>query len=98
MKDTARLAPRNAVEAIKKEFVTFFTDSRPKFPTELLLSLFCMSSSICWMGSHQLGQQFVRQARAVLRRLGEWTLEPETQELLDFFNGCLVYEEMLRAL
>ncbi len=97
MKDTARLAPHNAVEAIQKEFVTFFTDSRPKFPTELLLSLFCMSSSMCWMESHQLGQQFVRQARAVLRRLDEWTLEPETQELLDFFNGCLVYEEMLRS-
>lgn len=97
MKDTARHAPRNAVEAIKKELVSFFTGSRPRFPTELLLSLFCMSSSMCWMESHQLGQQFVRQARAVLRKLDGWDLDPETKELLDFFNGCLVYEEMLRS-
>ncbi|KAK3905952.1 fungal-specific transcription factor domain-containing protein [Staphylotrichum tortipilum] len=97
IKDTARQAPRDAVEAIKKEFVAFFTGSRPKFPTELLLSLFCMSSSMCWMESRQLGQQFVWQARAVLKKLEGWNLDSETQELLDFFNGCLVYEEMLRS-
>jgi hypothetical protein len=97
IKDTARQAPRDAIEAIEKEFVDFFTGSRPKFPTELLLSLFCMSSSMCWMESRQLGQQFVRQARAVLKKLEGWTLDSKTQELLDFFNGCLVYEEMLRS-
>ena len=97
MRDTARLAPRNATEAITKELMTFFTGSRPEFPTELLLSLFCMSSSMCWMESHHLGQQFVRQARAVLRKLDGWTLDAEQRELLDFFNGCLVYEEMLRS-
>ncbi|KAK3900119.1 fungal-specific transcription factor domain-containing protein [Staphylotrichum tortipilum] len=97
IKDTARQAPRDATEAIKKEFFAVFTHSRPKFPTEMLLSLFCMSSSMCWIESHQLGQQFVRQARAVLKKLEGWNLDSETQELLDFFNGCLVYEEMLRS-
>ncbi len=97
IKDTARQAPRAAIEAIEKELVVFFTSSRPKFPTELLLSLFCMSSSMCWMESRQLGQQFVRRARAVLKKLEGWALDRETQELLDFFKGCLVYEEMLRS-
>ena len=97
IKDTARQAPRDAIEAISKEFVAFLADPRPKFPTELLLSLFCMSSSMCWVEPRQLGQQFVRQARAVLKKLEGWDLDSETQELLDFFNGCLVYEEMLRS-
>jgi len=49
------------------------------------------------MEASQLGQQYVRQARAVLKSLEGWTLDSESQELLDFFNGCLVYEEMLRS-
>jgi hypothetical protein len=97
MHDTARSAPRRAAEAIKKELVAFSTGFRPKFPSELLLALFCMSSSMCWMESRLLGQQFVRQARAVLKSINRSTLDIETQELLDFFNGCLVYEEMLRS-
>jgi hypothetical protein len=97
MKDTARSAPRKAAEAIQKELVVFSTSPNPKFPSELLLALFCMSSSMCWMESRQLGQQFVRQARAVLKSLDGWTLEAEERELLEFFNGCLIYEEMLRS-
>ncbi|KAL2134683.1 hypothetical protein VTI74DRAFT_11087 [Chaetomium olivicolor] len=95
IKDTARSAPRKAVEAIKKELVAFSTGFPSKFPSELLVSLFCMSSSMCWMEARQLGQQFVRQARAVLKSLDGWALDSKSQELLDFFNGCLVYEEML---
>jgi hypothetical protein len=97
MKDTARSAPRKAFEAIREELGLFSSGVQPKFPTELLLSLFCMSSSMCWMEARQLGQQYVRQARAVLKSLDGWTLDSESRELLDFFNGCLVYEEMLRS-
>ncbi|KAK4237333.1 fungal-specific transcription factor domain-containing protein [Achaetomium macrosporum] len=97
MHDTARSAPRRAAEAIQKELVAFSAGFRPKFPSELLLALFCMSSSMCWMESRLLGQQFVRQARAVLKSFDRSMLDIETQELLDFFNGCLVYEEMLRS-
>ncbi|KAK4134505.1 hypothetical protein BT67DRAFT_379507 [Trichocladium antarcticum] len=97
MRDTARSAPRKAVDAIRKELGVFSTAANPKFPSELLLALFCMSSSMCWMESRQLGQQFVRQARAVLKSLDGWALNAEEQELLRFFNGCLIYEEMLRS-
>lgn len=97
MRDTARSAPRKAAEAIQQELVAFSRGQRPGFPSELLLSLFCMSSSLCWLESRQLGQQYVRQARAVLKSLAGRPLDSETRELLDFFNGCLVYEEMLRS-
>ncbi|EAA33120.3 hypothetical protein GE21DRAFT_5632 [Neurospora crassa] len=97
MRETARMAPRLATEAIKAELVSFFNGRCTTFPRGLLLSLFCMSSSMCWMEARQLGQQYLRQARAVLQALNSWTLSPEDQELLDFFNGCLIYEEMLRS-
>lgn len=97
MRETARMAPRLATEAIKAELVSFFNGHCTVFPRGLLLSLFCMSSSMCWMEARQLGQQYLRQARAVLQVLNSWTLSQEDQELLDFFNGCLIYEEMLRS-
>ncbi|KAH7630873.1 fungal-specific transcription factor domain-containing protein [Sordaria sp. MPI-SDFR-AT-0083] len=98
MRETARMAPRLATEAIKAELVSFFNGQHcAVFPRGLLLSLFCMSSSMCWMEARQLGQQYLRQARGVLQALNSWTLSPEDQELLDFFNGCLIYEEMLRS-
>lgn len=97
MRDTARAAPRRAAEAIQRELVAFSSGLRPQFPTELLLALFCMSSSSSWIESRQLGQYYVRQARAVLRTLDRWTLDPQSRELLEFFKGCLVYEEMLRS-
>ncbi|KAH6632328.1 fungal-specific transcription factor domain-containing protein [Chaetomium tenue] len=97
MKDTARSAPRNAFQAIGKELEVFHNNPRPAFPTELLLSLFCMSSSMCWLEARQLGQQSVREARRVLKRMNSQVLDSGSQEQLDFFNGCLVYEEMLRS-
>ncbi|KAK3389332.1 fungal-specific transcription factor domain-containing protein [Podospora didyma] len=97
MRETANAAPRLATDAIKKELVAFSTGQRRGFPSELLLSLFCMSSSMCWMESRELGLQYVRQARAVLKFLDGWTLNEKEQELLEFFNGCLIYEEMLRS-
>ncbi|KAK0636705.1 fungal-specific transcription factor domain-containing protein [Bombardia bombarda] len=98
MRETAKAAPRLATDAIRKELVAFSSGRyRQKFPSELLLSLFCMSSSMCWMESRQLGRAYVRQARAILKSLDRDTLNKEDQELLDFFNGCLIYEEMLRS-
>jgi len=97
LKETARAAPRKAAEAIHKELVDFSTGLRPQFPSELLLSLFCMSSSMCWLEARQLGQHYVRQTRAVLKSLDGWVLDDESRELIEFFNGCLIYEEMLRS-
>ncbi|KAK4144560.1 fungal-specific transcription factor domain-containing protein, partial [Dichotomopilus funicola] len=97
MRDTARSASRKAFDSIRKELIIRPSGSQREFPTALLLSLFCMSSSMCWMEASQLGQKFVRQAREVLRSLDTQSLSNESRELLNFFNGCLVYEEMLRS-
>jgi hypothetical protein len=97
MKDTARSAPRNAFQAIGKELEVFHNGAQSGFPSEVLLSLFCMSSSMCWLEARQLGQQSVREARKVLRRIDSRSLDSGSRAQLDFFNGCLVYEEMLRS-
>jgi len=52
---------------------------------------------MCWMEARQLGLTYVRQARAVLKSLDRNNLNDEELELLNFFNGCLIYEEMLRS-
>lgn len=97
MRDTARAAPSQATEAIKKELVDFFTGRNSRFPSELLLALFCMSSSMAWLESRELGLAYLRQARAVLKTLETWELGGKEKQLLEFFKGCLIYEEMLRS-
>ncbi|KAK0641729.1 fungal-specific transcription factor domain-containing protein [Cercophora newfieldiana] len=97
MRETARAAPTMATEAIRKELVDFFGGKTTRFPSELLLALFCMSSSMAWLESRELGLQYLRQARRVLKTLETWELEEEERQLFEFFSGCLIYEEMLRS-
>lgn len=70
------------------------------FPAGLLTSLFCMSSSLSWIDARQLGIQYLRNARSVIELLDMKVarLSAEDRELLEFFRGCLLYEEMLRSL
>ncbi|CAK7271933.1 hypothetical protein SEPCBS119000_004860 [Sporothrix epigloea] len=69
------------------------------FPAGLLTALFCMSSSLSWIDARQLGIQYLRNARSVidLLDLRAAQLSADDRELLEFFRGCLLYEEMLRS-
>jgi len=102
LKEVSRSAPRLAAQAITYELQSFRSSSKKSisFPGALLLSLFCMSSSICWTDSRQFGLQYLKQGRAVLNCLNKVAgyLTPGDRDLLTFFNGCLVYEEMLRSI
>ena len=102
LKEVSRSAPQLAAQAIKYELQTFGASSKSpaNFPRGLVLSLFCMSSSICWTDSRQFGLQYLKPGRAVLNCLNKVAgyLSPPDRELLNFFNGCLVYEEMLRSI
>ncbi|CAK7225504.1 hypothetical protein SBRCBS47491_005910 [Sporothrix bragantina] len=71
-----------------------------KFPAGLLTSLFCMSSSLSWIDARQLGIQYLRNARSVIELLDlrASQLSADDRELLEFFRGCLLYEEMLRSI
>ncbi|KAB5581136.1 fungal-specific transcription factor domain-containing protein [Coniochaeta sp. 2T2.1] len=102
LKEVSRSAPRLAAQAIAFELQSFRVTSKGpvNFPGGLVLSLFCMSSSICWTDSRQFGLQYLKPGRAVLNCLNKVAqyLSPTDRELLNFFNGCLIYEEMLRSI
>lgn len=79
---------------------TTTTTTTMPFPAGLLTSLFCMSSSLSWIDARQLGIQYLRNARSVIELLDmkEAHLSADDRELLEFFRGCLLYEETLRSL
>lgn len=101
------LAPQMSTQALIQELQELFGSvgadtAAPQtlaFPAGLLTSLFCMSSSLSWIDARQLGTQYLRNARSVIDlldlRAGQLSLED--RELLEFFRGCLLYEEMLRS-
>ena len=95
--DTARVVSSKATNAINEELLRFSTRSYKTFPSELLLALFCMSSSTAWLESRELGLAYLRQARQVLKTLEVWQLGEKESRLFEFFQGCLIYEEMLRS-
>ncbi|KAK9770778.1 hypothetical protein SCAR479_12569 [Seiridium cardinale] len=100
MKGIASSAPLLAVEAISEELTELYT-AEPgvlQFPKGLMLGLFCMGSSMCWDDPQKTGALFFRQARRLLRhfQLRSESLSEEDRQLLEFFRGCMKYEEMLR--
>ncbi|OAQ65502.1 Zn(2)-C6 fungal-type DNA-binding domain-containing protein [Pochonia chlamydosporia 170] len=76
--------------------------SKPRidvFPTGLLFSLLCLGTSVCWLDARLLGLPYLKEARALLRRLRDQDLaigEDELENFL-FFKNSLVYWEMLLA-
>ncbi|KXJ85433.1 fungal-specific transcription factor domain-domain-containing protein [Microdochium bolleyi] len=117
VRDALHEAPQMSTKALVHELDAFFRGPQPPDTHRLntsssppamgiLVSLFCMSSSLSWIDSRQLGTQYLRHARAMLelldlgRKTGVNTpmLSRRDRELLDFFRGCLAYEEMLRSI
>ncbi|KAK6066285.1 C6 zinc finger domain containing protein [Seiridium cupressi] len=100
MKGIASSAPLLAVEAISEELAELYTAETDvlQFPKGLMLGLFCMGSSMCWDDPQKTGALFFRQARRLLRhyQLRSESLSEEDRQLLEFFRGCIKYEEMLR--
>ncbi|KAH7152694.1 fungal-specific transcription factor domain-containing protein [Dactylonectria macrodidyma] len=102
VKEIAALAPRRANQALIKELQALFQapNSVSSVPAGLLISLFCMSSSCSWVDARELGLQYLGNARLVLDllELNMHSLHQEDRQLLGFFRGCLVYEQMLRGI
>ncbi|KAH7039720.1 uncharacterized protein B0I36DRAFT_378859 [Microdochium trichocladiopsis] len=104
-------APKSSTQALIQEISALFpshgdnpgnitSNGKLVLPSGLLVSLFCMSSSLSWIDSHQLGTQYLRHARVILELfdLKVECLSHEDIELLEFFKGCLIYEQMLRSI
>ncbi|KAF7557767.1 hypothetical protein G7Z17_g383 [Cylindrodendrum hubeiense] len=96
------MAPRLANQALIQELQALFEapKSVSSVPSGLLISLFFMSSSCSWVDSRELGLQYLGNARVVLDllELNLHSLHQEDRQLLGFFKGCLIYEQMLRGI
>ncbi|KAI0155719.1 fungal-specific transcription factor domain-containing protein [Pestalotiopsis sp. NC0098] len=99
-KEITNSAPSLAVQAISEELTELYTseDTDLRFPCGLVLGLFCMGSSTCWDDPKKTGSHFYRQASKLMRyfQLRSDLLSDEDRQLLDFFGGCMKYEEMVR--
>ncbi|KAF4466765.1 hypothetical protein FALBO_6366 [Fusarium albosuccineum] len=102
IQEIAASAPRIATEAIIHELKTLFEapNSVTAIPHALIISLFCLSSSLCWMDHKQLGLQYLRHVRVILSLLEMRSkyLSKEDQKLVAFFKECLIYEESVRSI
>lgn len=100
MKEITSSAPALAIEAISEELAELYTSDPGvvQFPKGLILALFCMGSSMCWDDPQRTGAHFFRQAKRLLRHFERRSesLSEGDRQLLDFFGGCMKYEEMLR--
>lgn len=102
IQEIAISAPRVATEAIIHELRTLFDspNSVTTVPHALIISLFCLSSSLCWMDHKQLGLQYLRHVRMILSLLEmrfEY-LSKQDRSLVGFFKECLIYEESVRSI
>ncbi|RSL85880.1 hypothetical protein CEP51_003107 [Fusarium floridanum] len=102
IQEIASSAPRIATEAIIHELKKLFEapNTVTSIPHALIISLFCLSSSLCWMDHKQLGLQYLRHVRVILSLLEMRSkhLTKEDQKLVEFFKECLIYEESVRSI
>ncbi|EEU39767.1 uncharacterized protein NECHADRAFT_93054 [Fusarium vanettenii 77-13-4] len=102
IQEIAASAPRIATEAIIHELRKLFEapNTVTTIPHALIISLFCLSSSLCWMDHKQLGLQYLRHVRVILSLLEMRSkhLTKEDQKLVEFFKECLIYEESVRSI
>ncbi|KAF5640542.1 hypothetical protein F52700_3693 [Fusarium sp. NRRL 52700] len=87
IQEIAASAPRIATEAIIQELKDLFAspNSVTTIPHALIISLFCLSSSLCWMDHKQLEMRSEH-------------LSKQDQSLVGFFRECLIYEESVRSI
>jgi hypothetical protein len=77
---------------------TLKNDQAGPLPTDLLLAVLGMGTSICWSDPRQLGFWFLDQARRLLNRYsseGDLALDMPGQQTVEYFRQALIYWEML---
>ncbi|KAK8029031.1 hypothetical protein PG991_006087 [Apiospora marii] len=98
MKQVAVSYLKNAIKAIQRDLKTQ-GPTVGKFPSDLLLSLCCVGTAACWIDTKELGSQFLRETKALLRRINRdsESLSIQDRHTLSFFNNNLIYWNMLVA-
>lgn len=100
VKRTVGILSTKAVEAIQRgtaELESPEIRARRSLPSDLLLAIFAMGTSVCWSDTRQLGLWFLSKARGLLSQYennGPNLQHAERKELLHF-RDAMVYWEML---
>ncbi|KAF4979243.1 hypothetical protein FZEAL_4488 [Fusarium zealandicum] len=102
IQEIAASAPRVATEAVIHELKTLFEspNTAKAITNALIVSVFCLSSSLCWMDHKQLGLLYLHHVRVIISLLEMRAkhLAEEDQKLVNFFKKCLIYEEAARSI
>lgn len=90
---------KSAINAVHKELRLTQEQPPGTIPTEILLSLCCIGTAACWIDTKEIGSQFLREAKTVLKRvnLESKNLSPQDHQILSFFNNSIIYWNMLVA-
>lgn len=88
-----------AAQAIQRAIETDAVKEGPKsLPTDLLLAVMGMGTSMAWADPRQLGFWFLDKARGLINQYsdqGDLLLDESSKQTLDYFRQALVYWEML---
>lgn len=100
MRQPALRLMKRATDYVQIELQIVGSQPLPQaMPTSLLFSLFGLGTTICWVDPRGLGLPFFKEARQVLTRLNQQqsALSGADVEMLEFFNKCMTYCNMLLA-
>lgn len=101
LKRTLPVLTTQAAQSIQRAVqanLTLHGDQAKSLPTDVLLAVMGMGTSICWADPRQLGFWFLDQARGLLKRYGDEgdvILDATGQQTVEHFRQALTYWEML---
>jgi hypothetical protein len=86
-----------ALRQIQKDLQAAQAAQAESFPTDVLLALCCVGTAACWIDTREIGGQFLREAKSLLKRLNRDSsgLSIQDQQSLSFFNNSVIYWNML---
>jgi hypothetical protein len=100
IKEQVSVLSAQAVDAIERgvaDFLSLDSMLTAAVPTDLLLAIFAMGTSVCWADTRQLGIWFLGKAQEVLAHCEGKDLDMDPAEMKDLmhFREAMVYWEML---
>lgn len=100
IKGAVGILSKQAVEAIQRgiaELESPEMKAKRSIPSDLLLAIFAMGTSVCWSDTKQLGLWFLSKALTLLSQYGnrDVDLQPPERKELQHFRDAMVYWEML---
>ncbi|KEY69277.1 hypothetical protein S7711_01728 [Stachybotrys chartarum IBT 7711] len=99
MKRVAKSHLDSAVVAIQSDLRSSRNLPAGELPSDLLLALCCVGTTACWLDTKEIGVQYLKETKSLLKRTNEEASKLSMTDLqkLYFFNNSLVYWNMLVA-